>query len=180
VVTREAIGTAILDVRFATPTNTFFFYERGSATQAGNSDILVEALDGDGAVIGAYKILRANYTDTGLVVSTDVGAFSVLDVKLGSIGIQLDVNVSRLRLISTQASNVQDGGPDWKILASAAPIAAFRSRARSRASRSGCSGSRASGGRTAGERAGRSGERRCARAPSSTDYAERRPRSQAR
>jgi hypothetical protein len=124
VVTREAIGTAILDVSFATPTNTFFFYERGSAAQAGNSDILAEALDDDGAVIGAYKILRANYTDTGLVVSTDVGAFSVLDVKLGSIGIQLDVNVSRLRLISTQAANFQDGGPDWKIVASAAPIAA--------------------------------------------------------
>jgi hypothetical protein len=124
VVTREAIGTAILDVSFATPTNTFFFYERGSATVAGNSDILVEALDDAGAVIGAYKILRANYDDTGLVVSTDVGAFSVLNVKLGSIGIQLDVNVSRLRLISTQAANFQDGGPDWKIVASAAPIAA--------------------------------------------------------
>jgi hypothetical protein len=122
-VTREAIGTAILDVSFATPTNTFFFYERGSATVAGNSDLLVEALNDAGEVVAAYKVLRANYTDTGLVVSTDVGAFSVLNVKLGSIGLQLDVEVLHLRLISTQAANFQDGGPDWKILATATPIA---------------------------------------------------------
>jgi hypothetical protein len=122
-VTREAIGTAILDVSFATPTNTFFFYERGSATVAGNSDLLVEALNDDGQVIAAYKILRGGYTDTGLVVSTDVGAFSVLNVRLGSIGLHLDVLTSRLRLISTQAANFQDGGPDYKVLATEAPLA---------------------------------------------------------
>jgi hypothetical protein len=103
-VAREAIGTAILDVSFANPTNTFFFYERGSGTVAGNSNRLVEALNEDGEVIAAYKLLRGSYADTGLVVSTDVGAFSVANVKLRSIGIQLDVFASRVRLISTQAA----------------------------------------------------------------------------
>lgn len=116
-ITREAIGTAILDVTFANPTNTFFFYERGSGTVAGNSSVLVEALNAAGNTIGAYKVQPEIYTDTGLVVSTDVGAFSVLNVKLGSVGLQLDDAVSRLRLISTQASNFQDAGPDYKILA---------------------------------------------------------------
>jgi hypothetical protein len=119
VVTRENLGLAVLDVSFAVPTNTFFVWERG-----GNSDLLVQALDAQDQVTGSFTIQRANYTATGIVVTTDNGAFLNNGQALGSIGLQTDTAVSKLRLVSLQSDVVKHNGPDYKILATAGSIPA--------------------------------------------------------
>lgn len=112
VVTRENPGTAILDVGFATPQSTFLFYERG-----GNSDLQVQALNASNQVIGSYTILRSNYDATGIVISTDNGAFQLAGQTLGSIGLRTDEAVSRLRLSSYRSDVLNYNGPDYKVLA---------------------------------------------------------------
>lgn len=119
VVTREAKGLAIVDVSFANPTNTFFLWERG-----GNSDLLVQALNADGGVIGSYTVLRQNYTATGIVITTDNGSFLNNGQALGALGFQTDEAVSRLRLASFQTDVLNYNGPDYKILASATALPA--------------------------------------------------------
>ena len=78
VVTRENVGTASLLVRFLKPTRRFFFWERGSTTSptTANSDLLVEALDWRGRVTASYKLLRSEYSPTGIAVTTWNGSFS--------------------------------------------------------------------------------------------------------
>lgn len=117
IVTREAPGLAIVDVSFANPTNTFFLWERGA-----NSDLLVQALDDNGGVIGSYTVLRQNYTNTGIVVTTDNGSFLNNGQALGSLGFQTDTAVSRLRLASFSTDTINFNGPDYKILATAQPV----------------------------------------------------------
>lgn len=112
VVTREAAGTAILDVTFAQAADTFLFYERGF-----NSDLQVQALNAGNQVVGTYTILRANYTNTGIVVTTDNGAFLNNGQALGSIGLKTDEAVRTLRLSSYQSDVLAFNGPDYKILA---------------------------------------------------------------
>ncbi len=111
VVTRENPGSAVLDVSFATPTDTFIFYERGF-----NSDLQVQALNAANQVIGSYTILRANYTNTGIVISTDNGAFLLAGQGLGSIGLHTDQAVSTLRLSSYRSDVLNYNGPDFKVL----------------------------------------------------------------
>ncbi|ABA19740.1 hypothetical protein Ava_0114 [Trichormus variabilis ATCC 29413] len=126
-VTRENADKAIIEVSFANPVNTFFFWERGGAAGsniAGDSDLLVEALDDNDAVIASYKILRQNYTKADYNISTVVepilnnGPFNI-----GSIGITLNgTGTKTLRLTSANNnranSNVPgDNGPDFKIVA---------------------------------------------------------------
>ena len=117
IVTREAPGLAIVDVSFANPTNTFFLWERGA-----NSDLLVQALDDNGGVIGSYTVLRQNYANTGIVITTDNGSFLNNGQALGSIGFQTDTAVSRLRLASFKTDTIDFNGPDYKILATAQPV----------------------------------------------------------
>jgi hypothetical protein len=112
VVTRENPGTAIVDVSFAAPTQDFLFFERGF-----NSDLQVQALNASGQVIGTYTLLRANYTNTGITVSTDNGAFTLAGQALGSIGLHADEAVDRLRLSSYQSDVIQFNGPDYKLFA---------------------------------------------------------------
>jgi hypothetical protein len=112
VVTRENAGAAILDVSFALPADTFIFYERGF-----NSDLQVQALNASNQVIGTYTVLRANYTRTGIIVTTDNGAFLNNGQALGSIGLHSDVALSRLRLSSYNSDVLSFNGPDYKILA---------------------------------------------------------------
>lgn len=112
VVTRENRGLAVVDVSFAEATHAFFFWERGF-----NSDLLVEALDADGKVTGSYTILRANYAQSGVTVSTDNGAFILAGQQLGSIGLYTDVAVNRLRLVSIKSDTLDYNGPDYKLLA---------------------------------------------------------------
>lgn len=112
VVTREGAGTAVLDVSFASPVDSFLFYERGF-----NSDLQVQALNASNQVIGTYTILRANYAQTGIVITTDNGAFLNNGQALGSIGLRSDQPVSRLRLSSYRSDVLSFNGPDYKLVA---------------------------------------------------------------
>lgn len=127
VVTREAVGTASLEVVFAEATDTFLFWERGSAASAtrANSDLLVEAIDQRGRVTGTYKLLRSEYTPEGIEITTWNGSFSSPSTptgakpQLGSIGLKLDHRTRKLRLTSVQqeVGGLRDDGPDYKVIA---------------------------------------------------------------
>jgi len=131
VVTRENLGTASVEVRFASPTDTFFFWERGSTTSptTANSDLLVEALDELGRPIASHKLLRSEYTPTGIAITTWNGSFSSPSTpggtppELGSAGLSLSTKVTRLRLTSIQqaAGGIVDDGPDYKVIAAELP-----------------------------------------------------------
>lgn len=112
VVTREGNGASVLDVSFASPVDSFLFYERGF-----NSDLQVQALDATDHVIGTYTILRAGYANTGIIVTTDNGAFLNNGQALGSIGLRSDQPISRLRLSGYQSDVLSFNGPDYKVLA---------------------------------------------------------------
>ncbi len=127
VVTRENLGTASVEVRFEDPATTFFFWERGSSTSptGANSDVLVEALDERGKVTGAHKLLRTEYTSTGISVTTWNGSFASpstpdgVPPQLGSAGLSFGIPTRRLRLTSVQEGpgSTNDDGPDYKVIA---------------------------------------------------------------
>ncbi len=129
-VTRENANKASIEVSFENPVNTFFFWERGGTpgeAVAGDSDLLVEALDDNNAVIASYKILRQNYTKADYNISTQVipvlnnGPFNI-----GSQGISLDgITTKTLRLTSSNNNGLipnipNDNGPDFKVVAAKA------------------------------------------------------------
>lgn len=122
--TSEDSGTAVVDVFFDNPVSTLFLWERGGAPgSGGNSDLLVEALSGDGnTVLASYQILRTNYTDAGYsLISTSGAGFLTNEQGVGSIGLRLDgASTTRLRLSSTGPI---DNGPDFKVVAEAVPEA---------------------------------------------------------
>ncbi len=110
--------------------NTFFFWERGGTAGgavAGDSDLLVEALNDNNEVVASYKILRQNYTKADYNISTQVipilnnGLFNI-----GSLGIRLDgITTKTLRLTSANNDGLlsgvpNDNGPDFKIVAAKA------------------------------------------------------------
>ncbi|ARV62786.1 PEP-CTERM sorting domain-containing protein [Nostocales cyanobacterium HT-58-2] len=129
-VTRENANKASIEVFFDNPVDTFLFWERGGTpggAVAGDSDLLVEALDNNDTVIASYKILRQNYTKADYNISTQV--IPVLNngpFNLGSIGITLDgITTKRLRLTSSNNDGLlsdipNDNGPDFKVVAAKA------------------------------------------------------------
>ncbi len=127
--TREAVGTASLEVSFARASDTFFFWERGSPASptTANSDLLVEALGTSGRVLGAYKLLRSEYSPTGIEITTWNGSFygpstpTGAKPQLGAAGLKLPFSVSKLRLTSVQevVGGLRDDGPDYKVIAAA-------------------------------------------------------------
>lgn len=127
VVTRENVGTASLEVEFAKPSRTFFFWERGSTASptTANSDVLVEALDHKGRVLASHKLLRTEYAPTGIAITTWNGSFSSPSApggeppQLGAVGLSIDVPVKHLRLTSVQqdVGGTRDDGPDYKVIA---------------------------------------------------------------
>lgn len=129
-VTRENANRASIEVSFANPVNTFFFWERGGTAGgaiAGDSDLLVEALSNDrSTILASYKILRTSYTKAGYNISTQVvpilnnGPFNI-----GSIGLSLNgITTKTLRLTSSnndQGALGGDNGPDFKVVAATVP-----------------------------------------------------------
>jgi len=127
-VTRENGNTAIIEVDFPNPVNTFFFWERGGTpggAVAGDSDLLVEALSNDGStVLATYYIRRSQYRKADYNISTVVppvlnnGPFNI-----GSLGINLQgITTTKLRLTSTDNNLGRtngDNGPDFKVIAAA-------------------------------------------------------------
>lgn len=136
VVTREAIGTASVEVLFPIPVNKLFIWERGSANTAttANSDVLIEALDWRGRVTASYKLLRSEYAPTGIQITTWNGSFASPSTpegaypQLGSAGLALDGFAQRFRLTSVQEAEggVRDDGPDYKIIGALAPSSSWR------------------------------------------------------
>ncbi|WP_407900676.1 exosortase-dependent surface protein XDP2 [Scytonema sp. NUACC26] len=129
-VIRENANKASIEVSFENPVDTFFFWERGGTAGgvvAGDSDLLVEALDDNNAVVASYKISRQNYTKADYNISTEVipvlnnGPFNI-----GSLGIHLDgITTKTLRLTSVNNDGLlpgvpNDNGPDFKIVAAKA------------------------------------------------------------
>jgi hypothetical protein len=131
VVTRENVGTASVEVSFALPVNTLFFWERGNATSptTANSDLLVEALDWKGEVTASYKLLRSQYAPTGIAITTWNGSFASPSTPggayplLGSVGLRLDGVARRFRLTSVQeeVGGTRDDGPDYKVIGALLP-----------------------------------------------------------
>lgn len=122
---REGAGTAIFEYSFAEPTDTLLIWERG-----GSGDVLVSALDGDGNVLGSFKVrdgandgaLPADYAPTGIVVTTFVqDGFLNQGQELGSVGLRLSQPVSSFRFTVYQEAEgegaVRYNGPDLKVLA---------------------------------------------------------------
>jgi hypothetical protein len=127
VVTRENVGTASVEVEFHKPSKAFFFWERGSTASptTANSDLLVEALDPRGRVVASHKLLRTEYTPTGIAITTWNGSFASPSTpegtppQLGAAGLSIDAPIKRLRLTSVQqdVGGVRDDGPDYKVIA---------------------------------------------------------------
>jgi hypothetical protein len=131
VVTRENVGTASVEVTFAVPVNTLFFWERGNTNSptTANSDLLVEALNWRGEVTASHKLLRSEYAPTGIAITTWNGSFASPSTptgtppQLGSVGLALDGTARRFRLTSVQQAEggVRDDGPDYKLIGALLP-----------------------------------------------------------
>lgn len=127
VVTRENVGTASVEVRFAESSDRFFFWERGNVNSptTANSDLLVEALDARGRVVASHKLLRSEFAPTGIAITTWNGSFASpstpegVQPQLGSVGLALRASAQRLRLTSVQEEEggIRDDGPDYKVIA---------------------------------------------------------------
>lgn len=131
VVTREAVGTASLEVLFPIPVNALFFWERGNVNSptTANSDLLVEALDWRGRVTASYKLLRSEYSPTGIAITTWNGSFASPSTptgvypQLGSVGLELNGFAQRFRFTSVQEpeGGQRDDGPDYKVIGGLVP-----------------------------------------------------------
>lgn len=91
--------------------DSLFFWERGL-----NSDITVQALDGEGNLIGsAFTITRDLWTEAGYSINTTevnnaqpVGSYGV---SFADLGLSSDVTFSSIRVTSFTSYN----GPDFKV-----------------------------------------------------------------
>ncbi|MBE9211425.1 PEP-CTERM sorting domain-containing protein [Plectonema cf. radiosum LEGE 06105] len=91
--------------------DSLFFWERGM-----NSDLLVQAIDDQGNIIGnAIKLLRKEQQSAGFEISTLEIGNNIQDV--GSWGVSLDqlgvTNLSGIQIYADQSFN----GPDFKVIA---------------------------------------------------------------
>jgi hypothetical protein len=110
--TEDNLGESKIDVFFSKGVNTFFFFERGI-----NSDLMVEALDDAGNVIGSsFKI-------TEILFGSKPAGYSLNTTEIGnpqavgSYGLKLGYNVAGLRL----SSDIGFNGPDYKVVAARVP-----------------------------------------------------------
>ena len=122
---RENVGVASYTLTFDNPTNTLLLWERGNS-----GDVLVEALDRSGNVVGEILVLdgandgsAANaYTRTGITVTTFVNpTFLNQGQELASVGLRFGQAVNTFRFSAIQETPgdgaVRYNGPDLKVLA---------------------------------------------------------------
>ncbi len=122
---RENVGVASYTLSFDNPTNTLLLWERGNS-----GDVLVEALDRNGAVVGNILVLdgandgsAANaFTPTGITVTTFVNpTFLNQGQELASVGLRFGQAVNTFRFTAIQETPgdgaVRYNGPDLKVLA---------------------------------------------------------------
>ncbi|MBD2502558.1 exosortase-dependent surface protein XDP2 [Anabaena azotica] len=99
-------------------TDSLFFWERG-----GNADLVVQALDNSGNLIGrSFRITRNRWTSAGFSIDTTettgaqpVGSYGV---SFADLGLNSSSVISGIRLISE--SNYR--GPDFKVIAASAAV----------------------------------------------------------
>lgn len=122
---RENVGTTVYELTFARPTDTVLLWERGNS-----GDILVEAIDARGTVIGATLVLDgdndggrpSSYQRTGIVVTTYVkDDFLNQGQELSTVGLRASQPVSTFRFSAIQQAEgpgaVRYNGPDLKVVA---------------------------------------------------------------
>ncbi len=122
---RENIGTTVYEVSFERPTDTVLLWERGNS-----GDVLVEAIDARGAVIGSTLVLDgandggkpSTYKGTGIIVTTYVkDDFLNQGQELATVGLRAGEPVNTFRLTALQQAEgpnaVRYNGPDLKVLA---------------------------------------------------------------
>lgn len=122
---RENVGVASYTLTFDNPTNTLLLWERGNS-----GDVLVEALDRNGNVVGEILVLdgandgsAANaFSRTGITVTTFVNpTFLNQGQELASVGPRFDQAVNTFRFSAIQEAPgdgaVRYNGPDLKVLA---------------------------------------------------------------
>ena len=122
---RENVGTVVYEVSFAQPSDTLLLWERGNS-----GDILVEAIDARGTVIGSTLVLDGDndggrpsaYKPTGIVVTTYVkDDFLNHGQELSTVGLRASQPVSTFRLTAVQQAErpgaIRYNGPDLKVLA---------------------------------------------------------------
>jgi len=122
---RENAGTVIYELSFTQPTDTVLLWERGNT-----GDVLVDAVDDGGSVVGTLLILdgasdgdaTSTYTPTGLVVTTYVeDDFLNHGQELSSVGLRLPQAVRTVRFTAYQEAEgegaVRYNGPDLKVIA---------------------------------------------------------------
>lgn len=122
---RENVGTTVYEVSFARPTDTLLLWERGNS-----GDILVEAIDARGTVIGSTLVLDGDndggrpsaYKQTGIIVTTYVkDDFLNQGQELSTVGLRASQAVTTFRLTAVQQAEgpgaIRYNGPDLKVLA---------------------------------------------------------------
>ncbi len=112
--TEDKNGTSVFDLFFDQPVNSFFFWERGM-----NSDLLVEALDASGNVVGdSFKITRDLWGAAGYSIDTT----EILAAQqVGSYGLKFASDVAGVRLSSFNKGVGSFNGPDYKVVATKVP-----------------------------------------------------------
>jgi hypothetical protein len=109
---------ASIDVFFTSPTNRFFFWERGM-----NSDLQVQALGSNGELIeggAAFTILRSNWQNAGFSTNTLLSNTTEIgdNQRVGAYGLVWNGGmITGLRLSAASSFN----GPDFKVVASPVP-----------------------------------------------------------
>jgi len=122
---RENVGTASYELSFANPADTLLIWERGNS-----GDVLVEAIDGSGAVVGTILVRDGendggaanDFNRTGIIVTTFVNpTFLNQGQELASVGLRFNQAVSTFRFTALQEAvgpgAVRYNGPDLKVIA---------------------------------------------------------------
>ncbi|NER78364.1 MAG: PEP-CTERM sorting domain-containing protein [Leptolyngbya sp. SIO1D8] len=119
IIDTEDKGSFEIDLHFDKVIDNLLVWERGNDRDtwgAGNSDLAIQALDGDGNLIGNYlKISRDQWKNAGFYIDTkEIGRSQ----EVGSLGVNIaqdlgvEDGVMSLRFFSESSFN----GPDWKFV----------------------------------------------------------------
>jgi PEP-CTERM motif len=115
----EFLGSAVLDVFFEKPSDSFYLFERGggfgSQDRAGNSDLKVQAIDAQGNLLGeTFTIGKNMWTNAGYAIDTkEIGAGQ----KVGSFGL-----TTKNGLIAGLRLTTNSTGADFKVIAATTKV----------------------------------------------------------
>jgi PEP-CTERM motif len=115
----EFLGSAVLDVFFQKPSDSFYLFERGgtfgSNERAGNSDLKVQAIDAKGNLLGeTFTIGKNMWTNAGYAIDTK--EINVAQ-KVGSFGL-----TSKNGVIAGLRLTTNSTGADFKVIAATTKV----------------------------------------------------------